>query len=241
MLRSKALKILGATAALAVVLALVAGPSQAQSPQPANKTAAIGNTIDDQAPNTDHVVLAEQMRVSSPSDLILNLSAECSILTQLVTGDDGTDATGEADTSGTVSMYVKIDGDRVPVAGSSTGAGDNGEVVFCNREYARTVTDNEDPLDGQDREADYIRTRTANAFQWLALNTGVYYDDPANGQNVLDIEVHAVYDDQDATNGACQADFSETCSMAFVGKRTLIVEPTHASVIEATNSSDGGS
>lgn len=235
-------KKLAGLAAAALAVAVLAGPAaQAQNPTPANKTAAIGNTIDDQGPNTDHVVLEEQLRVSSPADFILNLSAECSILTQLVTGDDGTDATGEADTSGTVSMYVTLDGKAVPVAGSSTGNGDDGQVVFCNREYARKVTDNEDPADGQDREADYLRTRTANAFQWLALNVGTAYDSLDNGQNIIDVEVHAVYDDQDATNGACQADFSETCSQAFVGKRTLIVEYTKASVIEATNSSGGGS
>ncbi len=236
------IKKLAGLGAAALAVAVLAGPAaQAQNPQPADKTAAIGNTIDDQAPNTDHVVLQEQMRVSSPSDLILNLSAECSILTQLVTGSDGTDATGQAETTGRVEMYVTIDGKRVPVAGSSTGDGDNGQVVFCDREYARRVTDREVEADGQDEEADYIRTRTANAFQWLALNTGVYYDNPANGQNILDIEVHAVYTDEDATSGVCQPDFSETCSQAFVGKRTLIVEPTHASVIEQTATSGGGS
>jgi hypothetical protein len=236
-------KTLAGFAAAALAVALLAGPAaQAQNPMGANKTAAIGNTIDDQAPNTDHVVLEEQLRVSSPADFIINLSAECSILTQLVTGDDGTDATGTAATEGEVAMYVTLDGKRVPVAGSSNGTGDNGEVVFCNREYARSVTDNENDDDGQDREADYLRTRAANAFQWLATNVGTAYDDVAlNGQNIIDVEVHAVYTDQDASTGACQPDFSETCSQAFVGKRTLIVEHTKATVIEATNSSGGGS
>jgi hypothetical protein len=139
-------------------------------------------------------------------------------------------------------MYITLDGKRVPVAGDPNGDGDTGEVVFCNREYARTVTDNEDPLDGQDREADYIRTRSANAFQWLATNVGTAYDDVAlNGQNIIDVEVHAVYTDQDATTGACQPDLAETCSAAFVGARTLIVEHTKATVIEQTASSGGGS
>jgi hypothetical protein len=237
-------KTLAGLAAAALAVALLAGPAaQAQNPTPANKTAAIGNTVDDQAPNSDHVVLSEELRVSSPADFILNLSAECSILTQLVTGDDGTDATGTADTTGQVTMYITIDGKRVPVAGDANGDnGDNGEVVFCNREYARSVTDNEDAPDGQDREADYLRTRSANAFQWLATNVGTAYDDVAlNGQNIIQVDVHAVYTDQDATSGVCQPDFSETCSQAFVGKRTLIVEHTKASVIENTASSGGGS
>ena len=242
MLSKSVLKKLAGLGAAALAVAVLAGPAaQAQNPQPANKTAAIGNTIDDQAPNTDHVVLSEQMKVSSPSDLILNLSAECSIITQLVTGDGPDSAVDQADTSGTVSMYVTVDGKPVPVAGSSTGQGDNGDVVFCNRDYGRQVTDAESDSDGQDMIADYIRTRHATSFQWLALNTGVYYDSPANGNNILDIDVHAVYTDTDATTGACNPDFSQTCSQAFVGKRTLIVEPTHASVIEATDSSSGGS
>ncbi|MEA2460889.1 MAG: hypothetical protein QOH90_1066, partial [Actinomycetota bacterium] len=51
---------------------------------------------------------------------------------------------------------------------------------------------------------------------------------------------HAVYTDTDATTGACAPDFSQTCSQAFVGKRTLIVEPTHASVIENTSPNGTG-
>lgn len=244
MARNKATR-RGLAVAISVVTAFAMGViavgqgafAAGSTPSPANKTAAIGNTIDDQTPNTDHVVLHEQMKVSSPADLILNLSAECSILTQLVTGSGGTDATGQADTSGTVEMYVTIDDKPVPVAGDPNDrSGDDGQVVFCNRDYGRRVTDMENDTDGQDRIADYIRTRTANAFQWLALNTGTAYDSPANGQNILDIDVHAVYTDIDATTGACDSDFSQTCSMAFVGKRTLIVEPTHASVVERTDS-----
>ena len=236
-------KKLAGFAAAAVAIALLAGPAaQAQNPMPANKTAAIGSTIEDQAPNSDHVVLREELRVSSPADFIINLSAECSIITQLVTGSDGTDATGQADTTGTVSMYVTIDGRTVPVAGTGPGTPSDGEVVFCNRDYGRRVTDMETTADGQDREADYIRTRTANAFQWLATNVGTAYDDVAlNGQNIIEVEVHAVYADTDATTGACNSDFTQTCSQAFVGKRTLIVEHTKASVIENTASSDGGS
>ena len=240
-------KKLAGFAAAALAVAVLAGPAaQAQNPMPANKTAAIGDTIDDFAPNSDHVVLTEELRVSSPADFIINLSAECSILTQLVTDDTAEGGMGTAETDGTVEMYVTIDNRVVPVAGVGPGAtAEDGSVVFCNREYGRRVTDTEDntPMDGQDEEADYIRTRTANAFQWLATNVGTTYDDVGlNGQNIIRVEVHAVYTDDDPTgNTGCQPDFSETCSEAFVGKRTLIVEHTKASVIENTATSGGGS
>jgi hypothetical protein len=242
MKRSKLLAISSAAAAFALGMAVIGtgfAAGTGTTPQPANKTAAIGNTVDDINANTDHVVLSEQMKVSSPSDLILNLSSECTILTQLVTNNGNK----VQDTTGRVEMYVTIDGKRVPVAGDASGNGDNGTVVFCDRTYARSVQDQETPQDGVDQQSDYIRTRTANAFQWLALNTGTAYDNPANGQNVLDIEVHAVYTDTDPTaaQSGCNGDFSHTCSQAFVGKRTLIVEPTHASVIETTATSAGGS
>jgi hypothetical protein len=239
------IKRLAGLAAAALAVAVLAGPAaQAQNPQPANKTAAIGNTIDDLGPNEDHVVLSEIMKVSSPADLILNVSSECSILTHLVTANQQESDTQE----GTVNIYVTIDGKRVPVAGSSTGNGDPGDVVFCNRAYSRTVTDEEDPLDGIDRESDYIGSRTANAFQWLALNTGVYYDESVikNGNNILQIDVHAVYDDSNTAAEtpntiACTGSETTGCSRAYVGKRTLIVEPTKASVIETTATSGGGS
>lgn len=233
-------RIAGLVAAV-VAVAIVAGPTaQAQNPTPANKTAAIGNTIEDQAPNTDHVVLSEQLRVSSPADFIINLSAECSILTQLVTGADGT-SPSEDNTTGRVEMYVTIDGKRVPVAGDPNGnGGDNGQVTFCDREYGRQVTDREG--DGSvDEIDDYIRTRSATSFQWLATNVGFAYDSPANGQNIINVDVHAVYTDEDPASGAaCQPDYKETCSEALIGKRTLIVENTKASVVENTINSTGG-
>ncbi|HEX2195810.1 MAG TPA: hypothetical protein VHJ76_02695, partial [Actinomycetota bacterium] len=108
-------------------------------------------------------------------------------------------------------------------AGSEDDAADDdndvGEVTFCNRAYSRTVVDEENPTDGIDEESDFIRTRTANAFNWFAINVGDAYDNPANGNNILDIAVVADYDT--STAGEAIAD-------AFVGSRTLIIEPVHS-------------
>ncbi|MEA2487969.1 MAG: hypothetical protein QOF16_1623 [Actinomycetota bacterium] len=224
-------------------------PINTPAPMPANKTAAIGNTVDDVTPEGDHVVLEEQMKVSSPQDLILNLSSECAVITQLVTGSTKGTATDTAEASGKVEMWVTIDGENVPVAGPpGGGGGDDGTIVFCSQARGRQVTDNENPGgDGQDKIADYMSARQANAFQWLALNVGTAYDNPANGQNILDIQVHAKYTDQRDTDcdalssQAPSTTFAQTCSKAYIGRRTLIVEPTHASVIETTDSGAGGS
>ena len=221
--------------------------------EPANKFAAAGAAVDDVEPNTDHVILSETMKVSTPFDLALSATAECSILTYLNTegGPEVVDETSEAE--GRVEMWVTIDGEAVPVqthgyddpstVEEENGA-DNGEVTFCNRKYQRTVEDMEDGMDGIDSERDFIRTRNANAFNWFALNVGSEYDKPdvpaGAGNNIVQIQLHARYSDTDTV---CTEDTElpdqEDCSMAFVGKRTLVAEPTNASVHEQVEPGPG--
>ena len=219
-------------AAVTLFVAYSIGNIAQATHQPADKVAATGSDIDEVTPEGT-VILEETMKVSSPADLILQVSAECSILTELTTGpSEEPGASDSAFAFGSVRLHVTIDNKPVPVATDDTGLppegqdddldDDNevGEVTFCNRAYERTVTDGEDPLDGIDEEHDFIDTRTANAFSWFALNTGTFYDDPSNGNNILDIKVIADYDTE--TSGEAVAD-------AFVGSRTLIIEPVHAS------------
>lgn len=196
--------------------------------EPANKVAAAGTSVesfDDATP-----ILSETVRVSSPADLILSVTLECSILTELTTGGTGEGgATDFAEAEGRVDIWIEVDGKPVPVS-TSTASNQNrpGAVTFCNREYRREVTDEEDPQDGLDEEHDFIRTKDANSFNWLALNTGSTYDDLANGQNILEIVVWADY--MTSTAGEAVAD-------AFVGQRTLIAEPTNASIHETVDPS----
>jgi hypothetical protein len=190
--------------------------------EPANKAGAVGSDVDTVEDATP--ILTETMRVSSPEDLIIQVTAECSILTALTTNNDSSNAFAY----GSVRLWVTIDGTPVPVTGSAgQGADDDeddddsvGEVTFCNRAYERTVTDGEDPADGIDEEDDYIRTRTANAFNWLAFDTGFNYDSPDNGNNVIEVTLWADFDT--TTVGEAAAD-------AFVGSRTMIIEPTKVS------------
>jgi hypothetical protein len=204
--------------------------------EPANKGAAAGSDIDEVSDATP--ILSETLRVSSPEDIIIQVTSECSILTALTTNNDSSNAFA----FGSVRLWVEIDGTRVPVATDDTAVDDDdeveddgdesdiGEVTFCNRAYERTVTDDEDPADGIDEEEDYIRTRTANAFNWLALDTGVAYDDPANGNNIITVTLWADFD---------TSTVGEAAAEAFVGSRTMIIEPTKVSIHEQVDAQGG--
>lgn len=245
-----------AVAAIALAVGLVigtAGGGFAGDNMPADKTAVGGSSLEDIDPNETKEILSQRMKVSSPADLILGVTSECSILTRLITDEDGETAA----TTGSVDIWITIDDHVVPVqtAGVDTdddgdvdaddGVGDNGEVTFCNRTYQRTETDQEaegtEETGLVDKEDDYIRTKAANAFNWVALNVGVDeteggYDDPANGNNIIDVRVFARYDRTHQNNTCATADLVEdeltSCSEAFVGKRTLVIEPVHAAVNE---------
>ena len=201
--------------------------------EPAQKVAAAGSDIDQVT--EDSAVLRETVRVSSTQDLVLQLTAECSIMTQLTTDT----AENSSNAFGSVRFRITIDGTPVLVATDDNNASEDdandapddpaepGEVTFCNRAYQRTVTDAEGENGAVDTEQDFIRSRTANAFNWLATDIGFNYDDPANGNNIVEIVVLADYDT--AASGVGDS------AQAYVGSRTLIAEPTNASVHEQVN------
>jgi hypothetical protein len=238
----KRLSAIALAAALGAAAFAFVTPKADAHHEPANKFAAAGSDIDEVTTDAEPI-LSETMKISTPYDLVLSASAECTILTELTTGPD--DAPGSSDSAfalGAVRMWVTIDGKRVAVATNdalqdnddevedANDTSDIGEVTFCNRAYQRTVSDGEDPQDGIDEEHDYIRTRTANAFNWVALDVGRVYDNPVNGNNIVNIQLWADYDT--STSGEAVAD-------AFVGTRTLIAEPTNASVHEQVQPQGG--
>ena len=270
--------LLSIIAAAVVTIGMTVNDSSATH-EPADKTQGAANSIDEI--DEDSVVLEETMKVSSVSDLIMSTSAECSILTSLYTEggpppEPSSDPNAppppprtETDGSfGQVVMWLTIDGRPVPVEsiGRSGDANtDDGKVVFCNRAYQRTVTDNEDERDGLDTEDDFIRTRTANAFNWMAFDVGKNYDALADGNNIVTIQLHAAFtketsDGESGEAAECKrfddsdppvrlprdtddalVPYGDTCADAFVGKRSLIVEAVHASNHEQTAPvSDGG-
>jgi hypothetical protein len=207
---------------------------------PANKVWATGDGIDVmtagcKAPmpgvcedQTQVVLMKGQIRYSNPTDLRISVTSECALWTNTATtGNDDSEAKAR------VEMWVTLDGKTVPVASNdpnkdntSTDPADPagpGKVVFCNRAN-RMKTENVSDNDLIIRS--YNRSRDANGFNWGALNVGSDYDDPANGKNLIDVEVHArladsLSDTDTSDNNGIDSPFAK----AAVGKRTLFVEP----------------
>jgi hypothetical protein len=107
----------------------------------------------------------------------------------------------------------------------TAGDEETDSATYCNRIYERTVVDREGEGGAIDAERDFIRTKTANAFNWLALNVG---------KGIHTIEVKADLDvSSTGTLGTEETPCPDTtvpgtggtCAEAFVGNRTLIVEP----------------
>ena len=205
----------------AAVLVLVAIAMNALTPVgvranhlPADKVVASGSKLVVTGPNVEASILSATLRTSKPTDLMLAVSMECSIFTRLVTGPSSDGGTDSATASGHIRAWVEVDGQIVPVNSMASptspippAGGDSDKVTFCNRTYSRTVTDAENPLDGQDIEDDYIATKDANAFNWLRLNMGA-------GVHTIVVKAALVQ----TTSGDATAE-------AAIGNRSLIVEP----------------
>lgn len=195
--------IIAAAIVAGLVLAAWAGPVLANH-KPADKVAVSGATLEivetqlEEGSSSNTVTILEgELKSSDPTDLILQVSLECAIWTDITTvGND------HSSSAANVTVWVTIDGERVPV--SSEGLGD-GEVVFCNRTFERET------LQFDDEDAtikSYLRTRQANAFNWMSLNVG-------SGDHT--IAVHAELEASVTNEGRAKA---------AIGQRMLIVEPT---------------
>ena len=184
---------------------------------PADKPFAAASKTVRFSPGTKVELLSTTVRNSKPTDLILQVSMECSIITDnVILGSSAPGAQESAATEGTVRAWIEIDGQIVPIIssssppqnGSTPPAGDETDkVTFCNRVFNRTVQDAEDPQDGYDRSRDYIETKTANAFNWVRLNVG---------SGVHKIVVYGDLSHFSTTGSAASA---------FVGNRSLIGIP----------------
>ena len=201
---------------------------------PANKAVAAGSKAVVAAPGQEVPIMSTTFKTSKPTDLLIAVSLECSILTDVVItgGPEVTSAVSSAE--GTVQVWAELDGNIVPIQDVSTppqdpaasGTGnDNDKITFCDRLHRRTVTDSEEGEDGIDSSADYQRTKSANAFNWVRLNAG-------SGMHELVIKATLTID---ATAGS-EAE-------AVIGNRTLVVEPTklaNAAIIAEDGTSQSG-
>jgi hypothetical protein len=194
-------------AAIAVVVALVVAAAaaligvasgQAATSYPADKMTVVGSKVETAAPGESVTLMSAKMRTSSTEDLILQVTAECSLTTNVTTiGNDDSRAFGQ------VRVWVEVDGKQVPAASGDP----DGKVVFCNRAYQRTT----EGFDDEDATIKtFFKTRTANGFNWVKLDAG-------NG-------IHTIVVKGDlSTEGTANA-----TAEAAIGNRTLVVQPTKA-------------
>jgi hypothetical protein len=203
-------------AVVMAAVALILGGTQGvfATHTPADKVVAAGSKMQVMGPGDQVPILTATLKTSKPTDLILSVAMECSIFTRLVTGPSDQGGTDTATASGHVRAWVEIDGQIVPINSISNppqatppGGDDTDKVTFCNRTYSRTVTDSENPLDGQDIEDDFIDTKSANSFNWLRLNLG-------SGPHTIVVKATLT----ESAQGDATAE-------AVIGNRSLIVEP----------------
>jgi len=143
--------------------------------QPADKPFAAASKTTKFSQGARVELLSATVKNSKPSDMVLQVSMECSIITDnVILGGTTPGMEQSATTSGAVRAWIEIDGRTVPVmSDGTTAAGDESDkVTFCSRVFNRTVRDQEDPQDGIDYSRDYIETKDANSFNWVRLNMG---------------------------------------------------------------------
>src|SRR5207248_127733 len=150
-----------------------------------------GNNVDNVPSGSGTVVLEAHMKTSSTEDLVLQLTMECSIITQVTTtGTDSSTAFGQ------IRAWITIDGGTSPTTNvvpvSTQPTTDDGKVVFCNRAHTQTFTDSGMP---DDTLTTYLRTRDANAFNWVKLNAG-------GAGTIHDIKVWADFTNSGTTSNA---------------------------------------
>ena len=195
-------RVLGAAVVASAVVVMAAGPGAVATHEPANKVSAAGSATEVVSPGESVILLQDRVKTSKPTDLILGVTSECAITTEVTTvGNDLQNA------EGIVRMWVEIDGKVVPVS-SDDPAATRGRVVFCNRFYERQTSlfDDEDAT-----IRTFERSREASAFNWMALDVG-------SGIHTITVKA----DLQTFTSSA------QSTALAAVGKRTLIIEPVKA-------------
>lgn len=223
-----------ATGLVAAIAAAVPATLAAtnSSAQPANKAVASGSTLQDVTPSaTGSQIMQATFKTSKPEDLLMSVSLECSIITDVVvpgTTAAGGKSTGEA--AGAIKVWLTIDSDTniIPITDSSAPPQDPSQqrtgteadkVTFCDRDHKATVTDTEQPQDGTDALEEYQFTKTANDFNWVRLNAG-------SGVHIVKVWAQFIPKDPSDPANATATTTDGSTSAGFVGNRTLIIEPT---------------
>lgn len=200
--RSHAITALAVALALAsTVVAVSAVTNAASNAQPADKMAVSGATIEVSGPGVQVPILTGTMKTSSPTDIVVTVSLECDILTNVTTTGDGSSSA-----MGRVKVWVELDGKPISVNSAENGD-DAGKVTFCDRTHQQTTQGFNNPIEQDNTINSFLQTRTANSFQWVSLNLG-------SGDHTF--VVKSTLTETGTNKGVAQA---------AIGKRTLTVEP----------------
>ena len=219
-----------ALAAVAAPAALVGGQAIAGAGTPADKVVAAASKRVVIAAGQTETIMTATMRTSKPTDLMMHTALECSIFTQLVTNNTDNSATAGA----RARVWLEVDGKIVsliqnsqpPQNGTTPASGnDTDKVTFCDREYSRTVTNDEqlDLLNEVDQQDDYISTKSAHGFNWVQMNLG-------SGIHTIAVKATLTTEAEGAEGTTAELE---------IGNRTLVVEPTKMAN-DAVISENGG-
>lgn len=207
-MKRRSLAVASLTGAIVLVSALfmaVTGAFAGGGGEPANKVVAAGDHTVVMAPEQGATLLTAKMSTAKPTDLVLQVSLECSILTTVTNV-----GTSTASASGQVRVWTEVDGQIVPVESTSEppqntppGGTDADKAVFCSRTHTVEFM----PLTETETLKQFQETKNADAFNWLRFNVGA-------GEHTIAVKADL---NSEAVNGTAEA---------IVGNRTLIVEPT---------------
>ena len=197
-----------ALVASALFLAAAAPPASAEH-EPANKAAVSAASTEIAGPGEEVEILHATVKTSNPADLRLDVTLECSIVTDVTTvGNDSSSAQAGVD------VWIEIDGNPVFV---STDDPSGGRITFCNRKYQRTTS----LFDDEDATIEtFFDTKSAHGFNWASFNVG---------SGTHQIVVKATLSQE--TSGDATAE-------AVIGNRTLIVDTIKAANDEEPAPSD---
>ena len=224
MLRSSRVRLTMLLVAVAAIAAVVVGTQALATHSPADKVVASGASLSQVDEGSGQTILSAKIKSSKPSDLMIHVSAECAVETSHTS--DGKTSTNTA--HGYARLWIDIDGKIVPIQaasappqdpGAQPSGGEDDKVTFCERKESYTRTDNNALCVGEainelncERQEWYQNTKSANAFNWVRLNVG-------SGDHVVSLKADVV-----DTASATAPDTST--AKAFIGNRTMIVEPT---------------
>lgn len=217
-----------AIAAVAITLLGANISTQAGALLPADKIGVAGSNIattplviaNAGASSQDITLLGPvTIKTSTPTDLIIYHTQECSILTNvaLSSSGKGSNADQTSTSVGHEEVWVEMDGKPIPVSGYPSP--DNGHVTFCDRSYSVTTnilnqiqmlcSQQVNNTCTESNFTSYINTKSAHGFNWITLNVG-------SGTHTITVKAHL---DVGVTGSGSAA--------VVIGKRTLIVDPVH--------------